>query len=284
MKAKRLARWARLEMVKLSQLVLVFVKSTETIKLKHTCPIPVTSQPRELSCCKHDHSRKPSCKTIEHQNPFSIRLDINLTAISITDVFGHRFINPQLIADQLAANGYFVVMPDVFHGDPVPLNKPDGFDLMAWLKGPPGHNPRTVDPVIDATIVEMRTRLGCKRIGAVGYCFGAKYVIRHLRPDQGKIEVGYCAHPSFIESEELAEIKGPLAISAAETDTIFPAEKRYESEEILKKTGMPYQINLYSGVEHGFAVRGDLNDNVAKYAKESAFLQAVQFFGEYLKA
>ena len=71
---------------------------------------------------------------------------------------------------------------------------------MAWLKGPPGHLPPTVDPVIEATLVEMRTKLGCKRIGAVGYCLGAKYVIRHLRPDQGKIEVGYCAHPTLVES------------------------------------------------------------------------------------
>ncbi len=199
-------------------------------------------------------------------------------------MIGHGFINAQLIADQLAANGYFVVMPDVFQGDPVPLNRPEGFDLMQWLKGPPGHGPRTVDPVIDATLVEMRTKLGCKRIGGVGYCFGAKYIIRHLRPDQGKIEAGYCAHPSFVESQELQEIQGPLSISAAETDTIFPAEKRHESEKILKKTDQPYQINLYSGVEHGFAVRADLNDKEARFAKESAFLQAVQWFEEHLKA
>jgi dienelactone hydrolase len=203
--------------------------------------------------------------------------------LSVTDVIGHVFINVQLIADQFAANGYFVVMPDLFHGDAVPLNKPDNFDLMAWIKGPPGHLPPRVDPVIDAALVEMRTKLGCKRIGGVGYCFGVKYIVRHLRPDQGKIEVGYVAHPSFVETEELQEIKGPLAISAAETDTIFPAEKRHESEEILKKTGQPSQINLYSGVEHGFAVRGDTNNKVTKFAKESAFLQAVQWFEEHLK-
>lgn len=43
------------------------------------------------------------------------------------------------------------------------------------------------------------------------------------------------------------------------------------------------EINLYAGVVHGFAVRGDLSDKRAKYAKEAAFLQAVQWFDFHLK-
>ena len=46
---------------------------------------------------------------------------------------------------------------------------------------------------------------------------------------------------------------------------------------------MPYQINLFSHVEHGFAVRADLSKKPVKFAKEQAFYQAVQWFDEYLK-
>ncbi|KIW62923.1 hypothetical protein PV04_09811 [Phialophora macrospora] len=206
----------------------------------------------------------------------------------ITDVIGHRFNNAQLIADQFAANGYFVMMPDLFDKDPIPLNRPGDFDIMKWLQGEyhpskKSHLPPSVDPIIDACLVEMRTKYNVKKLGAVGYCFGGKYVVRHLRPDSGKIDVGYTAHPSFVDAAELRDIKGPLAISAAETDQIFPAEKRHETEVILKEVGLPYQINLYSGVVHGFAVRGDLNKRIETYAKENAFLQAVQWFEEHLK-
>ncbi len=129
----------------------------------------------------------------------------------LTDVIGHGFINAQLIADQLAANGYLVVMPDLFHGDPVLLeNKPEGFDLMEWLKG---HQPERVEPVVDAVIKEMRGKMGVKRLGGVGYCFGAKYVVRNLR--EGRLDVGFVAHPSFVEADELKAIKGPLSIAAA---------------------------------------------------------------------
>lgn len=90
-----------------------------------------------------------------------------------------------------------------------------------------------------------------QKIGGVGYCFGAKYVVRHLNPDVFKIDVGYIAHPSSVTMEELRGIKGPLSIAAAEIDAIFPAEKRYESERILKEISLPYQVNLYGGVAHG---------------------------------
>ena len=73
------------------------------------------------------------------------------------------------------------------------------------------------------------------------------------------------------------------ADGTTETDSIFPAEKRHESEEILKKTGQPYQINLYSGVEHGFAVRADLSKKETKFGKEQAFFQAVTWFDYWLK-
>lgn len=90
------------------------------------------------------------------------------------------------------------------------------------------------------------------------------------------------AHPSFVDEDELRGFKAPLSIAAAETDQIFPSEKRHRSEEILKEVGQPYQINLYSGVVHGFAVRTDITKKHERFAKEQAFYQAVQWFDYFL--
>ena len=96
------------------------------------------------------------------------------------------------------------------------------------------------------------------------------------------VQVSYVAHPSFVSEEELAAIKGPWAISAAETDSIFPAEMRWKSEGILQKAGFPYQINLFSGVEHGFATRAELGNKWQKWSKEQAFIQAVEWIKFHL--
>ena len=173
-----------------------------------------------------------------------------------------------------------------FEGDPIPLNRPADFDLMAWLQksGPQGkgHGPGQVDPVVEAVIKEMKSNLGVQKIGSVGYCFGAKYVARFSAEGKG-IDVGCMAHPSFVDADEVKAMRAPLSIAAAETDQIFPAEKRRETEDILKDHDIPYQICLYSDVEHGFAVRADTSNRRTKFAKEAAFLQHVQWFDEFLK-
>jgi dienelactone hydrolase len=201
----------------------------------------------------------------------------------LPDVIG-IWQNSKLMADQFAANGYYTIILDLFNGDPILLNQPAGFDFMKWLtKGTSGDNPHTyeaVDPIVEKGIAYLKEQ-GFKKIGSVGYCFGAKYTVRFLAKGKG-IDVGFLAHPSFVDEDELKAIEGPLSIAAAETDQIFPAEKRHKSEIILVETKQPYQINLYSGVSHGFSVRCDTSKRVEKFAKEQAFLQAVQWFDEYL--
>lgn len=101
-------------------------------------------------------------------------------------------------------------MPDLFHGDPYPYNS-DTVDLYAWLAE---HPVERVDPIVKGTLEHIRGGLGFEHVGAVGYCFGAKYVVRWLGK-AGGIEAGFVAHPSFVERDELRGIKGPLSIAAA---------------------------------------------------------------------
>ena len=163
------------------------------------------------------------------------------------------------------------------------------FDLPKWFaQGSSGDNPHTkevVDPIVETSIKYLREEKGFKKIGAVGYCFGAKYVVRFLGASSvqgGGIDVGYIAHPTLVEEAEIEAIGGPLSISAAEFDQQFTTDKRHKSEEIFKAGKKIYQINLFQGTEHGFAVRCDLAVKTQRFAKEQAFLQAVAWFDEFL--
>lgn len=168
-------------------------------------PITNSSSPQKLTRSVSTYFAYPESK------------DTSTAILILTDVIGHEYINAQLIADQFAANGYYVVMPDLFEGDPIPLNRPDDFDIMKWLttSGPSkGHTFQQVDPIVDAVIKDMKQNQGVKKIGAVGYCFGAKYVARFMTGGKG-VDVGYMAHPSFVDADEVKALTGPLSIAAA---------------------------------------------------------------------
>lgn len=46
-----------------------------------------------------------------------------------------------------------------------------------------------------------------------------------------------------------------------ESDFTFPTEFRRRAEDILVEKKAQYQIQVFSGVKHGFAVRGDLENS-----------------------
>jgi dienelactone hydrolase len=52
-----------------------------------------------------------------------------------------------------------------------------------------------------------------RRIAAVGYCFGARYVLKLLSTHG--IDAGFIAHPSFITPDEFASVQAPISVAAA---------------------------------------------------------------------
>lgn len=195
--------------------------------------------------------------------------DISLTILSLSS-----------LQDDLARAGYLVVGADYFRGDPSPsdLANPN-FNRTAWSLR---HTVSDVDSIITNTISYLRNTAGVKRIGAVGYCFGGRYVARFLAAGKG-VDAGFFAHPSLLTIDEAKNVSKPISVAGAEVDTMFPDALRREVEGAWRNRTQPYQISLYGGTSHGFGVRANLSDPRQKYAKEEAYLQAVRFFDTFLK-
>lgn len=200
--------------------------------------------------------------------------------VIMTDVFGNRFNNILLTADQFASAGYKVFIPDILFGDPIPLGK--SIDRDAWKQR---HSPEVTRKIIDGFTKSLKHQYDPKFIGVIGYCFGAKFAVQHINSEEGLANAAAIAHPSFVSIEEIEAIgsKKPLLISAAEEDHIFPANLRHLTEEKLKEIHAIYQLDLFSGVSHGFAARGDITKPAVKYAKEKALLDQIYWFNHFSK-
>jgi dienelactone hydrolase len=115
----------------------------------------------------------------------------------------------------------------------------------------------------------------------VGYCFGAPYVLNSLTAD-GFISAGAFAHPGALTDEQFQNLSKPLLLSCAENDHAFPPEKRQRAQKILQEGGKKYQFQLFQGVNHGFAVRCNLDDPYERYVKEQSYRGIVEWFNFWL--
>ncbi|KAH7676942.1 putative hydrolase related to dienelactone hydrolase protein [Dioscorea alata] len=147
-----------------------------------------------------------------------------LAVLLVSDVYGFEAPNLRKLADKVAAAGYFVVVPDFFHGDPY---VPEKVPFPTWLQA---HGVakgfEEVKPIVEAL-----KSSGISAIGAGGICWGAKVVAELAKTDD--IKAAVMLHPSFVTVEDIKEIKVPLAVLGAEIDRTSPPSLLKEFEKIL---------------------------------------------------
>ena len=187
---------------------------------------------------------------------------------------------PSSLADSFARAGYLTIAPDLFSGSPAPgdINVP-GFNTSAFLAA---HPAAVTDPIIAAAASYLRSEHGITRIATPGYCFGGRYAFRAVGAAGGVADVGFAAHPSLLEAGEISDVAGPVAVAAADGDTLFNGAARAAAEDAFLEGKKTYQVTLYSGTQHGFGVRVNVSDAGQRWAKEQAFLQAVRWFDRFL--
>ncbi|KAF2477340.1 NAD(P)-binding protein [Lindgomyces ingoldianus] len=151
--------------------------------------------------------------------------------------------------------------------------EPD-FDYEAWKK----KHTSFAKEVVPKWVAAVKQEYGkpATKYACVGYCFGAPYVCDELAGDL--CSAGVFAHPAFLKEHHFRDLKKPLLLSCAEVDHTFDTESRNKAVDIMVEEKKSYQLQLFSGVAHGFALRGDMGDSYERYAM--TLLKAFDFTGE----
>ncbi|KAK7029520.1 hypothetical protein VNI00_014553 [Paramarasmius palmivorus] len=201
----------------------------------------------------------------------------------LANVFGPELTQAQLHVDSFAENGFRTIAPDYFNGDPVPADAFDGgnFDITKWY---PKYTREETRPALDNVISALKED-GVKTFGATGYCFGGRYIFDLA--SENIIKVAATSHPSFLQvpadfEKYVKTSQAPLLINSCTEDEYFPPEAQAKADEVFKDFEYGYERIHFDGCEHGFAVRGDMNDPKAKAGKEGAFRTTVEWLRRYL--
>ncbi|KAK6723243.1 hypothetical protein SNK04_002094 [Fusarium graminearum] len=200
------------------------------------------------------------------------------------DVWG-MFPNGLLVMDAFADAGYLVLGLDYFRGDPVWKHRKDrhdnrnpDFDYEAWKRKHTAFADKAVPKWVDA--VKKSYGTSTSKFACVGYCFGAPYVCNELKGDT--VTVGAFAHPAFLKEHHFQDLKKPLFLSCSEIDHTFDVPSRRRALDILQTNKKTFHYQVFSGVEHGFALRGDQNDPYQRWVKEQSLAGIVSWFDYWL--
>ena len=189
----------------------------------------------------------------------------------------NRGLNPYIedVARRAATEGFLALAPDGL--SPVggyPGNDDDGRTLQASLD----QGKLRTDMVNGARFVKAHA-LSTGKLGVTGFCWGGSttnFLAVTLGAD---LKAGVPFYGAAAETTRVPEIKAPMLIQYAESDerinALWPA---YEAA--LKASGVPYEMHMYPGTQHGFH-----NNSTPRYNEAAAKLaweRTIAFFKKHL--
>ncbi len=180
------------------------------------------------------------------------------------------------VADQLAAEGYIAIAPDILTG-----------------KGPGGGGTESVDRdgavalvrALDRTEVVSRLNATAQyanslpaaqdTLAVIGFCWGGStsFAYAAAQPNLSAAVVYYGTSPS---AEALARIQAPvLALYGGDDARVNKSIPDAQTE--MKRLGKSYQPEIYDGAGHGFLRAQEGRDGANMRASERAWPETIEF-------
>jgi len=185
------------------------------------------------------------------------------------------------VADQLAANGFIAIAPDLLTGK-APL---EGDTLTNSVATAAIRSLRAEDVQRQLEAVGrygMSLPAAQPRYGIVGFCWGGGVSFGHAVRSPSGLEASVVYYGASPDTSELERVKVPvLGLYAGDDQRInarVPA-----TDSVMRRLGKPYEVHFFDGAGHGF-LRAQDGREANRVAAERAWPLTVDFFHKQLGA
>lgn len=201
--------------------------------------------------------------------------------VVIHEIFG---LTPWIraVTDQLAAEGFIAVAPDLLTGKDVErdeIGHPERESAVRAIRA------------LEAGEVHRRLRAVSRwgtdlpaatdRYGVVGFCWGGSTSFAHATrdPDLDAAVVYYGSSP---QAAALRNVRAPvLGLYGGDDERVNSTIPRADS--VLSSLGRTYQVHLYDGAGHGFLRQQGGRDGANRSATEAAWPETLRWFRSHLQ-
>ena len=188
------------------------------------------------------------------------------------DAFGVR---PDLagMAQRLASSGYVVAVPNLYYrsGAYAPFDPTQVFSDGPERDRFKGMIRSITDTMVmrdTAAVIAMldgRPDVREGRMGVVGYCMGGGFALSAAGTFPERVAVAASFHGGSLATDKpdsahllAPRMRGRVYVGVAEIDPSFSPDQQRLLETALTESGVDYEIEIYKGVKHGFAVANHL--------------------------
>jgi carboxymethylenebutenolidase len=183
------------------------------------------------------------------------------------DIFGLRPAFKDM-ATRLAESGYAVLVINPFYrirkaptAPPHPdFNDPATRDALMALAGSLTPSTAATDARSFVAFLDSQPAVDKQRkIGTTGYCMGGPFVLRTAAALPDRIGAGATFHGGGLVTDRpdsphrlIAETKAHYLIAIADNDDQKEPEAKNVLREAFAKAGLPAEIEVYAGAQHGW--------------------------------
>jgi carboxymethylenebutenolidase len=173
------------------------------------------------------------------------------------------------IADRIASNGYYVLLPDLFYRTPGQIPEPAAFfndpEVRAnFMKNiVPTVPPKAIMSDTDAFLDHFASQPNVKgdRIGITGYCMGGRLSVYAAGHYGDRVAAAAAFHPGGLatDSPDSPHLLAPaitagLYVGAAMEDRSFDDAQKARFSAALDQAGVDYEMETYPA-RHGWVPR-----------------------------
>ncbi|MBX3049239.1 MAG: dienelactone hydrolase family protein [Anaerolineales bacterium] len=177
------------------------------------------------------------------------------------------------VADRLAAEGYAVLAPDLYHGQAA--SEPDEARKLAMAL----NRAQAIQEIHAAGAYLNSLEYTTGKVGLVGWCMGGGLALSTAAAHP--VDAVVCFYGRPLEAGEAARIRTPVLGLYGENDGGIPASIVNDFEKQLSAQGTPHAIHIYAGADHAF-FNEDRPEVYHPAAAAEAWKQTLAWFEQYL--
>ena len=186
------------------------------------------------------------------------------------------------VADQLAADGFIAVAPDLLTG-----KRPEGYlerqpqdSTVALIRS---LRPADVAAHLDAIASWSRALPAASGpVGIVGFCWGGSTVWNYAVHAGDRLQAGVVYYGSSPDASALATVRAPiLGLYGADDARVNATIPRADST--MRALGRPFTVQVYPGAGHGFLRQQSGREGANLAASRDAWPRTIAFFRAHLR-